>query len=91
MKPDTSTAMQLLIGQIRTSIPLDTPESVLCSDHCRVCSKKLLEFLGSEIDAWEYKLGQGVQPNFGDLKRLSQIARKVHVALQKTGLIDAQE
>lgn len=91
MKPDTSTAMQLLIDQIRASIPLDVPESVLCSDHCRICSKKLLEFLAAEIDAWEYKMRQGIQPDFGDLKRLSKIARKVHAALQKTGLIDAHE
>ncbi len=89
MKPDTSTAMRHLIAQIRASIPLDTPESVLCSDHCRICSKKLLEFLAAEIDAWEYKLELGVGPNFGDLKRLSKIARKVHAALQKTGLIDS--
>ena len=89
MKPDTSTAMQGLIVQIRASIPLDAPESVLCSDHCRVCSKKLLEFLAAEIDVWEVKLKQGRKPNFGDLERLSKIARKVHAALQKTGLIDS--
>lgn len=91
MKPDTRTAMRLLIEQIRVSIPLYAPENVLCSDHCRICSKKLLEFLAAEIDACEYKLGQGVSPSFGDLKRLSKIARKVHTALQKIDLIDAHE
>jgi len=88
MKPDTTTAMQQLMGQIRAAIPLDTPESTLCSDHCRVCSKKLLEFMGAELDAWEYKLAQGGQPNFGDLQRLARVATKVHKGLQKSGLIN---
>lgn len=88
VKPDTRTAMRMLIAQIKTSIPLNAPESVLCSDYCRICSKKLIEFLGAEIDIWEYKLEQGVQPNFGDLKRLSKIAKKVHAALLKNDLID---
>jgi len=90
MKPDTRTAMHHLIGQIRNNLPLDAPESVLCSDHCRVCSKKLLEFVGSEIDGWEYKLAQGQTPNFGDLQRLGKTARKVHTALSETGLITAE-
>ncbi len=87
MKPDTTTAMRQLIAQIRESVPFDTPESTLCSVHCRVCSKKLLEFLASELDAWDYKLKQGEVPNFGDLSRLERMGRKIYSALEKTGFI----
>ena len=76
-----------LIAQVRESIPMDTPESSLCSDHCRVCSKKLLEFLGSELEGWEYRLQQGEVPTFGDLSRIEKIGRKVHKALKNTGFI----
>ncbi len=91
MKPDTTTAMLQLMGQIRASIPLDTPESTMCSDHCRVCSKKLLEFMGAELDSWEYKLAQGETPNFGDLQRLARVGTKVHKGLQKSGLIQSTQ
>lgn len=88
MKPDTRTAMQQLMEQIRASIPLDTPESTMCSDHCRVCSKKLIEFIGAELDNWDYKLAQGEKPTFGDLKKLARVGTKVHKGLQKSGLIN---
>ncbi len=87
MKPDTTMAMRQLIAQIRSSIPFDTPESTLCSDHCRICSKKLLEFLASELEGWEYMLRQGQVPNFGDLSRLERVGRKVYSALKKMGFV----
>lgn len=81
-------AMRRLVVQIRESIPFDTPESSLCSDHCRICSKKLLEFLSSELEGWEYKLEQGEIPTFGDLSRMEKVGRKVYSALLKSGFID---
>ena len=86
MKPDTRTAMQQLIVQVRASIPFDAPET--CSDSCRGCSQKLLEFLDTELESWESRLAEGESPTFGDLQRLARQSRKVFEALQRNGLID---
>ena len=88
MKPDTSSAMLQLIGQIREAIPFDIPESTQCSDYCRICTRKLLEFLGSELEGWEVRLEQGEVPTFKDLSQLARAARKVHTALKKSGLVE---
>ena len=86
-RPDPSTAMQRLIQEIRVQIPFDTPEASLCRGPCKGCSKKLLEFLDTELEEWEGRLEEGVVPRFGDLTRLERLARKVMAALRKNGLI----
>ena len=88
MKPDTSTAMRQMIVEIRKAIPFDLPESTQCSDYCRVCTRKLLEFLGSELEGWEYRIEQGEMPTFKDLSQLERTARKVHTALKKSGFVE---
>jgi len=90
MKPDTATAMRNLIRQVRETIPFDLPDAVLCADECKGCSVKLLEYLSSELDDWDYKLDQGEIPNFGDINQLARSSRKIYQVLQKNGLIDAQ-
>ena len=88
MKPDTTAAMLGMIARIRETIPFDLPESTQCSDYCRVCTKKLLEFLGSELEGWEYRIEQGEVPGFKDLSQLERTARKVHAALKKSGFVE---
>lgn len=86
-RPDPSTAMQRLIQEIRVQIPFDTPEASLCRGPCKGCSKKLLEFLDTELEEWKGRLEEGEVPRFGDLTRLERLARKVMAALRKNGLI----
>lgn len=90
MKPDPSTAMQNLIKDVRAAFPFGASDARLCSDSCQGCSKKLLEFLDTELDDWEHKLQQGVQPNFGDIHRMGKTCKKVYTALKRNGLIENQ-
>lgn len=89
MKPDTRTAMQNLIDEIRQAIPFDTPETEMCADDssCQGCSLKLLEFLAMELDNWQQKLDDGEVPNFGDLARLGKSSQKIYKTLQRNGII----
>ncbi|QJQ98275.1 hypothetical protein [Halomonas sp. PGE1] len=76
-----------MIHEIRAQVPFDTPESSLCRGPCRGCSKKLLEFLDTELEEWEGRLEEGEVPRFGDLKRLEKLATKVMTALRRNGLV----
>ena len=87
MKPDTSTAMKNLIDEVRTAMPFGASDEQLCSDSCQGCSKKLLEFLESELNDWDQKLDEGIQPNFGDINRMGKTCKKVYIILKKNGLV----
>jgi hypothetical protein len=87
MKPDTPTAMRILIGQIRDTIPFDSPRAPICTGTCEGCSMKLLEFLDSELTGWERRLDTGERPGLGDLSRLAGTARKIHTVLARNGLV----
>ena len=87
MKPDTPTAMNSLLGQIREVFPFEMPEADICAGTCTGCPKKLLEFLGSEVDGWECKLADGENPTFGDLDRLAKCSQKIYTSLQKNQLV----
>ncbi|HBH36320.1 MAG TPA: hypothetical protein DDW45_08225 [Gammaproteobacteria bacterium] len=87
MKPNTQQAMKQLIEQIREAVPLDMPETQLCSESCRGCSKKMLDYLASELEEWDYRLEQGNIPNFGDLQKLESSGRKIYSILKKDGLL----
>ncbi len=86
-KPDIATAMRDLIRQVRAALPFDTPESQVCSGACQGCSRKLLDFLESELEDWETRLNQGEKPGLGDLSRLIGISRKVRRVLTRNGLL----
>lgn len=89
MKPDTRTAMQQMINEVRLAIPFDAPEAQICADDtsCKGCSLKLLEYLDMELDNWQDKLNQGESPSFGDLNKLSKTSRKIYTTLKNNGLI----
>ena len=90
MKPNTSAAMKNLIEEVRLTMPFGSDESVLCSDSCQGCSKKLLEFLETELSDWEQKLQEGVQPDFGDISHMGKTCKKVYMVLIKNGLIEGK-
>jgi hypothetical protein len=81
-KPDSTTAMRSLIAEMRNSLPFDSPEAQTCTDPCRGCSIKLLDYIASELDAWEERLDAGEKPGLADLSRLEKKGRKVYRALQ---------
>jgi len=87
VKPNTATAMADLISQIRDTIPFDTPMSELCNGPCTGCSKKLLDFLDTEIEEWESNIAAGEQPNLGDIHNLAKTSRKIYAVLKKNGLV----
>jgi hypothetical protein len=90
LKPDTATAMRSLIGQARSKIPFDIPDAVLCSGICRGCSRKLLDFLDSELGYWECQLDNGETPSLGDVQRLAKHSMKIYQALDRSGLLNKQ-
>ncbi len=79
--------MQNLVNQIRSAVPFDTPESVLCTGTCHGCAKKLLEFLACELDDWESRLQSGQIPTLGEIDRLAKTSKKIYRALQKNNLV----
>lgn len=87
-KPNTSDAMRYLIQEVRTALPLDLSPPEVCTDECRGCSIKLLEYIAMELESWECRLDDGDIPNFGDLKKLARSSNKIYLALQKNGLVD---
>ncbi|MDH5387511.1 MAG: hypothetical protein OEY06_03560 [Gammaproteobacteria bacterium] len=88
MKPNTSTAMQNLIDEVRTTMPFDAGEAQLCADSCNGCSLKLLEFLDMELQDWEQKLQEGVEPSFGDIHKMGKTCKKIYMVLKKNGLVE---
>lgn len=87
MKPDTTTAMQSLINEVRFSIPFELPMSELCSGICHGCAKKLIDFLDMELGDWEQRLQQGEKPGLGDINKLARTSQKIYRALQKNQLV----
>lgn len=86
MKPNTTTAMHNLLSQVREAMPFDNPEASICAGPCKGCPLKLLQFIETELDGWQYRLDQGETPNLGDINKLATSARKVHRVLSSNGL-----
>lgn len=86
-KPRTAEVMREFIRRARASLPLGLSADDICNDDCRGCSIKLIEYIASEIDHWEYRLDQGAVPNFRDLDRFARSGLKIHRALARNGLI----
>lgn len=88
MKPNTRTAMQNLLHQVREAIPFDDPAARECPDLCQGCTPKLLELLDSELCDWEQRLRVGDKPSLGDVDRLAKMSRKIYRVLQANGLVE---
>ncbi|MDH5354473.1 MAG: hypothetical protein OEY09_08535 [Gammaproteobacteria bacterium] len=87
-KPNTTGAMRKLIHEVKTTLPLDLSPVEVCSDECKSCSIKLIEYIAMELENWESRLDDGDIPNFRDLNRLAKSSQKIYRALLKNGLID---
>ena len=83
MRPDTVTAMQTLIDQIRDALPFDQPDAYFCSGACRACSQKILDFMDEELCDAQSALDEGHKPTLGELERLAKRAKKVEKSLLK--------
>ncbi|CAD6367088.1 hypothetical protein [Shewanella putrefaciens] len=83
-KPNTQIAMQILINQIKETIPLNLEEAQLCQGQCLGCSKKMLEMLDAEISYWQFS---EVTPSLKDLKNLENIGRRTYKILKRNQLL----
>lgn len=81
MKPDTRTAMQHLLDEIRIALPLEADQAQLCEGTCIGCPKKLTEYMDSEVEQWQATLDQGGKPSLADLNALGKTAKKIHTSL----------
>ena len=87
MKPNTSTAMKLLIHQIQTALPFEKPEHEICAGKCVGCAKKMLEYMGSELDHYQCQLNNEETPTLGEISNLARIAKKVHRNMVRNSLV----
>jgi hypothetical protein len=87
MKPDSRTAMRLLIEEVRAALPFDVPRAQVCAGACDGCSLKLLNFLDTELADWERRLAAGERPNLGAVSHLARTSRKVYAVLERNGLV----
>lgn len=87
MKPNTSTAMRVLIEQIQTTLPFEKSELEICAGKCVGCPKKMLEYIGSELDHYQCQLNIGETPSLGELSDLARIAKKIHRNMLKNNLV----
>ncbi|SDX66333.1 hypothetical protein SAMN05421644_1095 [Allochromatium warmingii] len=85
-KPDVPTVMRTLIAQTRATLPFDAPDAQLCSGNCHGCSRKLLEFLDTELMSWEQRLDAGERPGLAELSRLLQTVGKIERVLMRNGI-----
>ncbi len=86
-KPRTDVAMQELIDLVRLKTPFDLSNAELCSGICQGCSKKLLEYLDSELEDWSVRLKHDEVPSFKDLNSLAKRSTKIYNALQRNNLV----
>lgn len=79
--------MQLLITQIRQALPFDLDDAQLCRGPCQGCSKKLLEYLDTELCHWEAQLARGENIRLGDIQRLAKTAHRIRRVISQNGII----
>jgi len=87
MKPNTSIAMKMLIEQIQVALPFEKPEHEICAGKCIGCPKKMLEYIGSELDHYQCQLDNAEIPTLGEISGLAIIAKKVHRNMAKNHLV----
>lgn len=87
MKPNTATAMQILITQIQTALPFDKSEHEICAGKCVGCPKKMLEYMGGELDHYQCQLNNSETPTLGEISDLARIAKKVHRNMARNDLV----
>ncbi|HED14200.1 MAG TPA: hypothetical protein ENI62_11225 [Gammaproteobacteria bacterium] len=78
--------MYMLIQQARARLPFSDSMASVCHDQCRGCSRKLLEYIDSELNDWQQRLNAGQKPNFGQLHGLARKCHKIHSTLQHNDL-----
>lgn len=71
-------------------MPFDLPEANLCSGKCNGCSQKLLDYLDTELESWEYRLNAGEAPDFGDINKIAKTSKKIYRVMQKNGLVETE-
>jgi len=88
LKPDTTTAMTILIKEIKEVFPFGMSEAEICAGKCIGCPKKLLEYISMQVEHCQAELDNGDTPTLADISNLARIGKKVHRSLAKNGLVE---
>lgn len=91
-KPDLKTAMQQLIAQVKTELPLYEPSTFICGTNtdCIGCPKKMLEMVDTELCYWESAMKKGNIPKFDELRQFGKLCKSVRKMLVRNNLIPAE-
>lgn len=89
-KPRVNIVMLDLISQIRERLPFNNNALSYCNGPCLGCSKKLMEYLESELLHWEVSIENGESPTLGDLNKLAKTAKKIASVLVNNGLLEKE-
>lgn len=79
--------MKMLIEQIQTALPFEKPEHEICAGKCVGCAKKMLEYMGSELDHYQCQLDNGATPTLGEISDLARVAKKVQRNMVRNNLV----
>ena len=71
-------------------VPFDIPPAKLCDGPCTGFPKKLMEYLDTELEEWEYRLNQDESPSLGEVHALGKTSKKIYTVLKKNDLIYGQ-
>ncbi|USD43734.1 hypothetical protein J4N42_16330 [Vibrio sp. SCSIO 43135] len=88
-KLDRTSAMRLIIEQVKTELPLYEEDTFVCGPEgsCIGCPKKLLELVDSELSYWEAAMNRGVIPNFDEIRRFGKLCTNVRRGLVRNNII----
>ncbi|MCW8334130.1 hypothetical protein [Vibrio paucivorans] len=89
LKPDRTSAMRLIIEQVKAELPLYEEDTFVCGPEgsCIGCPKKLLELVDSELSYWEAAMNRGVIPNFDEIRRFGKLCTNVRRGLVRNNII----
>lgn len=79
--------MKMLIEQVQSALPFERPEHEICAGKCVGCPKKMLEYMGSELDHYQCQLDNEVIPSLGEISDLARVAKKVHRSMARNSLV----
>ncbi|WP_117233917.1 hypothetical protein [Vibrio maerlii] len=90
-KPDRSSALKMIIEQVKLELPLYEEDTFVCGpdNTCIGCPKKLLELVDTEVTYWESALSRGIVPDFDEIRRFGKLCTNVRRGLVRNNWIDA--
>ncbi len=90
-KPDRTSALRMIIEQVKRELPLYEEDTFVCGpdNTCIGCPKKLLELVDTEVTYWESAISRGVIPNFDEIRRFGKLCTNVKRGLIRNNRLEA--